>query len=227
MRIRPDELVAGFPARKIRELLRQNDEFFSYQDARKVLGIGKSEAKHLFDELCREGYLERNADMPAYETELYWKRTLKGRTLCKALFSKSVSRRAAEQKLDEFLARVRQVNADDYFLYIVRKVILFGSFLSDAPFVGDLDLAVDLERKEQDGDRYVHMALVRAREAESNGKRFPNFVEKICFAEHEVKQFLKAGSRIIQITDAHDGILRVAKSRVVYEFSGANPTKPL
>ncbi len=218
MRIRPDELVAGFPARKIRELLRQNDELFSYHDARKVLGIRKSEAKHLFDELCREGYLEKNADMPPHETELYWKRTLKGRTLCKALFSKPVSRSTAEQKLNEFIARVHQVNADDYFLYIVRKVLLFGSFLSEAPFVGDLDLAVDLERKEQNGDRYVQMALARARKAESNGKRFPNFVEKICFAEHEVKKFLKAGSRIIQITDTNDGILKIAKCRVIYEY---------
>ena len=63
MRIRFDELIAGFPARKVRELLCQNDEFLSRHDAQKVLGIGGGDAKRLFDRLCREGFVERCDDM--------------------------------------------------------------------------------------------------------------------------------------------------------------------
>ena len=119
--------------------------------------------------------------------------------------------------------RVHQVNADSRFLYRVRKVILFGSFLTDAPFVGDLDLAVELDRKEPDGEKHVQMALARAREVAEKGRRFSNFVEMICFAEQEVKLFLKARSRIIQMTDSRDGILKMTEYRVIYEYPKDNP----
>ena len=113
--------------------------------------------------------------------------------------------------------RVDQVNADSRFLYRVRKVILFGSFLTDVPFLGDLDLAVELDRKEPDGEKHVQMALARARGVAEKGRRFSNFVEMIFFAEQEVKLFLKARSRIIQMTDSRDGILKMAEYRVIYE----------
>ena len=54
------------------------------------------------------------------------------------------------------------------------------------------------------------MALARAREVAEKGRRFSNFVEMIYFAEQEVKLFLKARSRIIQMTDSRDGILKMA-----------------
>ena len=223
MRIHPDALVAGFPAKRIRELLRQSDEFLSCHAATKILGLDGNKARHLLDRLAQEGFIERNTDVPASQTEQYWKRTLKGNALCKALFSKPVSRRTAEKKLSEFMNRVYQVNAEGRFLYTVRRVFLFGSFLTEAAFVGDLDLAVELERKEVDGQKYVEMALSRAREAAGNGRHFSSFVEMICFAEQEVKRFLKARSRIIQLTDSHDGILKMAEYRVIYEYPKDNP----
>jgi len=223
MRIHPDALVAGFPAKRIRELLRQSDEFLSCHAATKILGLDGNNARHLLDRLAQEGFIERNTDVPVSEIEHYWKRTLKGNALSKALFSRPVSRRTAEKTLSEFMNRVYQVNSHSRFLYIVRKVVLFGSFLTDAAFVGDLDLAVDLERKEPDGEKHVQMALARAREAAENGRRFSNFVEMICFAEQEVKRFLKARSRIIQMTDSHDGILKMAEYRVIYEYPKDNP----
>ena len=53
--------------------------------------------------------------------------------------------------------------------------------------------------------------------------RFSNFVEMICFAEQEVKLFLKARSRIIQMTDSRDGILKMTEYRVIYEYPKDNP----
>ena len=147
MRIQPDALIAGFPANRIRELLRQSDDFLSCRHATKILGLDADKARYLLDRLDQEGFIERNTDVPASETEHYWKRTLKGNALSKALFSRPVSRRIAEKRLSEFMNRVHQVNADSRFLYRVRKVILFGSFLTDALCVGDLDLAVELDRK--------------------------------------------------------------------------------
>ncbi len=226
MRIQPDALVAGFPAKKIRELLRQSDEFLSGRDATKVLGINRRKAVQLLERLEQEGFIEKNAAMPNSETEHYWKRTIKGSALSIALFSTPVSRRTAEKKPSEFMNRVHQVNLDSRFLYRVRKVIVFGSFLTDAPSVGDLDLAVELGQKELDGKKHSEMVLARAKQAARNGRRFHSFVERICFADKEVKLFLKDRSRIIQLTDCDDGILTIAESRVIYEYPEDNPPAP-
>ncbi len=62
------------------------------------------------------------------------------------------------------------------------------------------------------------MELARGEEAARNGRQFSNFLELLYFAEREAKLFLKGGSRIIQMTDLDDGILKIAKYRVIYEY---------
>ena len=220
MRIQPDALVAGFPARKIRELLRQNEESLSVYEVTKVIGIKGKKAFQLLELLESEGFIERNTSFPDSAKERYWKPTLKGRALAKALFSPPVSRQAAENKLNEFMARVHRVNADSRFLYRVEKVVVFGSFLTDRSFVGDLDLAIQLKPKESDEKKHSDLILARAHEAVRNGRQFHNFVEELFFASDEVKRFLKARSRIIQLTDCGDGVLKIAENRVIYEYPG-------
>jgi len=217
MRIQFDALVEGLPAKKIRELLRQSEEFLSVRDATKILGINGRKAVQLLERLEQEGFIEKNAAVPNSETEQFWKRTIKGNALSAALFSTPVSRRTAEKALSEFMNRVHQVNMDSRFLYKVRKVFVFGSYLTGAPSVGNLDLAVELGQKEPDGKKHAEMVLARANEAARNGRCFHNFVERIGFADQEVRSFLKARSRIIQLTDCDDGILKIAESRMIYE----------
>ena len=47
MRIKPDEVVAGFPARGIRELLRQSVDSLSARHATKILEIEMKQARQL------------------------------------------------------------------------------------------------------------------------------------------------------------------------------------
>jgi predicted nucleotidyltransferase len=217
MRIKPDEVVAGFPARKIRVLLRQSVDSLSALDATKILGIKTKRAVGLLEHLEQEGFLEKNPALPDSDDQQSWKRTVKGGALANALFSAPVSRQSAEKTLSKFLDRVRQINFSRRFLYRVRKVVVFGSFLSDAPFVGDLDLAVDLGPKERDSRKHSELIRARANEAASCGKSFRNYVEALQFAEQEVIMFLKARSRILQMTRCDDGVLTITESRVIYE----------
>jgi len=62
-----------------------------------------------------------------------------------------------------------------YILYRVRTVILFGSFLTDAQCVVDLDLAVGLESKEPDRTKAVDMDLARGNDAARRGKALLQF----------------------------------------------------
>jgi hypothetical protein len=134
-----------------------------------------------------------------------------------------VSRRAAEQKLNEFMDRVREVNEAGRFLYRVRKVVLFGSFLTKSSTIGDLDVAIELIPKEPDSKKHSELVLAHGNAAVLNGRHFRNFVQVLDFAAQEVRSFLKAGSRIIQLTDCRDGVLKIAKSQVLYEDQGQTP----
>jgi hypothetical protein len=227
MRIKPDEVVAGFHARKIREVLRQSVDRLSARHVTKILGINTEDATELLERLAHSGFLKRNSTSPNCADEHSWRRTVKGGALANALFSSPVSRQTAEQTLSAFLDRVCQVNSDTRFLYRVRKVIVFGSFLGDGLFVGDLDLAVDLCPKEPDGHKHTELILARANEAAGHGRNFRSYVERLCFAEQEVRSFLKARSRILQLTHSDDGVLATAESRVIYESLEQDPAEPM
>lgn len=224
MQIHPDELVVGFPARQIRKLLRRSDQFLSVGDVTKVLELKGKKALRLLETLEQQGFIEKN--ICAHNAGQYWKHTIRGGALSTALFSAPVSQKNAEKKLSEFMDRVRYVNENNRFLYRVRKVIVFGSFLTESPTVGDLDIAIDLEQKEPDGKKHTKLILARANAAALNGKRFQNFVERLHFAVQDVKLFLKARSRILQLTDFDDGVLKIAEQRIIYEYPESKAQTP-
>jgi predicted nucleotidyltransferase len=225
MRIRSNDLVVGFPAKQIRKLLRQNAEFLSVEDVTKVLGLTGESALQLLENLEQKGFIEKNTFAP--DPDKNWKHTVKGGALGKALFSAPVFRESAEKALVEFMDRVQEVNEDGRFLFRVRKVVLFGSFLTGSATLGDLDIAVELVPKEADAKKHSELILARANEAALNGKSFRNFIERLDFAAQEVRSFLKSRSRIIQLTDCQDGVLKIAEHRVIYEGPGPTPAAPI
>lgn len=216
MRIRPDDLVVGFPAKQVRKLLRQSTQFLSVDDVTKVLGLRGKSALRLLETLEQQGFIEKNTSAP--DAKRNWKHTIKGGALSNALFSAPVSRRNAERKLSEFMDRVREVNEGGRFLFRVRKVVLFGSFLTDSSTIGDLDVAIDLVPREPDARKHSELILAHANAAALCGKRFQNFVQRLDFAAQQVRSYLKARSRIIQLTNCDDGVLEVAEHRVIYEY---------
>jgi DNA-binding Lrp family transcriptional regulator len=139
MQIQTDDLVVGFPAKQIRKLLRQNAQFLSIDDVTKVLGLRGENALRLMEALEQEGFIEKNTFAPDFNKN--WKHTIKGGALSNALFSAPVSRRNAEKALSEFMDRVSEVNEAGRFLFRVRKVVLFGSFLTESSTIGDLEIA--------------------------------------------------------------------------------------
>ena len=225
MRIRPDDLVVGFPVKQIRKLLRQDAQFLSVEDVTKVLGLTGESALRLLKTLEKKGFIEKNTLAP--DPDRNWRHTIKGGALSKALFSAPVSRRNAEKALSEFMDRVKDANEDGRFLFRVRKVVLFGSFLTGSATIGDLDVAIDLVPKEADARKHSEQIQTRANEAALNGRTFGNFIERLDFAAQEVRSFLKSRSRIIQLTDCKDGVLKIAEHRVIYEGPEQTPAVPI
>jgi len=92
----------------------------------------------------------------------WYELTLNGSTFALASGARPIARATAEKRVSEFLQRVKRVNTDDYYLYAVEKVIAFGSYLSDADRLNDIDLAVELRPKH--GDRGIQKLKESARD---------------------------------------------------------------
>lgn len=122
----------------------------------------------------------------------------------------------AERKLREFMARVEQVNRSEEFAYRVKRVVLFGSYLTDAERVNDIDLAVELVPRWDGfnvGIQY-HKEQERLRLAPRHGTRNALAVEQ--WPWREVLLFLKARSRAFSLHDMRDPILYGIPRRVLY-----------
>ncbi len=74
---------------------------------------------------------------------------------------KRMSRAKAEKMVSALLDRARTINADVPWPLYVRKLSLFGSIISDAPDLGDLDIAFLLGRKPNWSIDYV-LTLAKA-----------------------------------------------------------------
>jgi predicted nucleotidyltransferase len=128
-----------------------------------------------------------------------------------------VRREVAERHLARFLDRVREVNDSSYWLFLVDRVLLFGSMLdAERERVRDVDLAVDLVPRTTDADLHQTRMVERSAEAAQRGRRFKNVTERVAWGELEVYRFLKARSPYLSITSTDDPVLALTPWQVVY-----------
>lgn len=198
MRIEPKAKVAGRSVLEIRRLLRalgmgsRRLEFFA-----STLKVPVAEARQLVRRMERLGYLEADSQLPGAR---WWKATREGLRLAAATAAPPVHRRTVEKALQAFLARAKEVNANPHFLYRVRTVVVFGSFLAGQRYLNDLDLAIQIESKERDPDRRLAAELTRIKEAvKQRGRRFDNLTAMYTWPQIEVLRFLRGRSRLIQL----------------------------
>jgi predicted nucleotidyltransferase len=131
-----------------------------------------------------------------------WTMTQAGVTFSAATAAKQVTRATAERALSEFLERVTEVNQNPYFLAKVTTVVLFGSMLKpEVERLSDVDVAVELARKEPDFDRAQEQNRRRAEVLVSLGRRFRNVLEWEGCWYWEAFRFLKGRSRMIALAD--------------------------
>jgi len=203
MRITSADTIAGQPALAIRELLKKTQSYvgtLSYLAYR--LHVDEKTAQEIFDTLCAEGYIEpvetpENAD----ENETYWKNTLNGNSLAMATARKPITRQTAERLLNEFLQRVKVIKDCTDYAYYVKQVVIFGSYLSDSPNLGDIDLALWIEHRYSDMDERSRNHTQRIMLALENGRKFKTFWAEMCWPYTEVIRFLRNRSPSISIHD--------------------------
>lgn len=218
MRIDKTQKVAGYPLLRIRDFLKKHEQF-SYRSVTGFFEVEAEEANKIIESLLNDGYIQPVPD----ERRLGWDKTTvpfehtpRGRSLSLARATSPMSREKAEKLLADFMSRVNTINSSDEYLYKIKKVLVFGSYLrKEVTELGDLDLAVEFApaypkpiqvQKEQ--------ALVKA--AAAAGKRFDRYIDELFYAQSLVQKFLRNKSPYISLHGMDDDVLNQTETKQLF-----------
>lgn len=146
MRIVPGQTIAGRSASDLKAVIRlayPNDYFETPRVAAELMLAEPAVSRYLMA-LEAEGYLSfldtrANVDR--------WEPTRLGRRLAATPIRHAIPRARAEKALAAAIAAAREVNADPQYAYDVTRIVVFGSYLTDAAEVGDVDISFDLVQR--------------------------------------------------------------------------------
>lgn len=187
-------LPAGHPRRKVRDFLRGN-----------VLGRFTRECtlewfgKDITDDLMANGLVEparkthysRTDDSVDGEVIPGWYRVAEiGARFSSKLLIPPLPRDRADQIIADMLKRARAINRRPELLFYVSKITVFGSYLTDAKELGDIDVSVDLARRIADYKKFKPLVVARAR-ALAPFRYFYLGSDEYSFVKNEVRKLLK------------------------------------
>lgn len=227
MRLNPKETLYNQPILKVREVVRHamQEKFLERtktlltEEVAKILLQPVAVSKQVMIDLLKDDYLIINkvttfANITQYELVA----TEKGRRFGIATGDPAISRQKADKLLSDLIEQAKAINLNDDLVYVVERIKVFGSYLSDKELLGDLDVAIKISRR-------YHGADFQARNekriifASQNGKRFSNFIDQISWPHTEVVQLLKTKKKGLSLHDEdNDEVLERTESRLVYEF---------
>jgi predicted nucleotidyltransferase len=174
----------------------------------------KREAKAIFASLLADGWIEPNLDPDEVFDDGQYVVSDKGRQLSVKNLVPRINREKADKIVGDMIKRIQEINCDPSLLDYVTKVVAFGSYITDAEDLGDIDLYVVVTRRIDD---YKEHTKARKTFNESSGKRFSNYLEQLFYHQYVVKQRIKSRSPYISLHDESD--LELAGSvRTLYEF---------
>jgi predicted nucleotidyltransferase len=215
MQINANDTIEGVPILDIRDALRRAPRIACYYPeffANRLL-IPQKLAREVVAWLAEHDYLELVSKRPKE-----WSLTTKGYALANAKASQPIRRATAERALKAFMERVQEVNTNEYYLYRVTRVVLFGSYLSDVEMLGDVDIAIELQRKTEDYEEHRRLNKLRVEEAEARGRTFYWTYAEDLWGEEETLLFLKSRSRSLSLHywQTHQKFIEASEHKTLY-----------
>jgi len=192
MQLLSEQSIAGISAILIRNYLRRCGQYdISEDQLRKAVGLSGRDAKAVLAMMLAEGYI---SPKPQPSTSIVFTLTYKGFALANATAARPLLRSTADKLLRGFMERLTTANENPDFLYRTKYVLLFGSMLSDAIRVGDIDLVVEFEAKAS-GEAWTTWRETRVSLARKAGRHFPTLADEMNWPLMELVLFLKNRSR--------------------------------
>ena len=212
MRIDPKSKIAGQPALKMRAFLRTaGDSGWNVLFVKNFFKITNEEALQTLKDLAQDGYIEPDS----FQNE-FWKTTLKGNSLSLASAAASLHRATADKNLKELLERVHQVKSNDNFVYYVKSISVFGSYLTNKQKINDIDLVIELAPKKTVQSEQEAIEKECREKAWESGRSFSSMIDNLFWPQTMVKLFLKNRSRVFSFHETSDGISKQVITEIIY-----------
>lgn len=220
MELSRKDVIAGHPAKMIRQFLRHlsHAEGAGVQFAAYYLKLDEATADTVLSKLLEEGLIEPYKRVRSNEPG--WRNTIKGNRFGQGKFLKPISRDEATIILNNFLLRVSRLNADPYFFIGVNRIEVFGSYLSEAALVNDIDLFIHygLKPSFRPSDQ-MQLSQDRIKLAELNGRQFRNIVDETSWPTREVELYVRARERRLSLHRPSDGIFEEVEKKAIFSES--------
>lgn len=192
--------VAGECAKRIRDILLRSRGAFRQDWLSDNFRYDQPRAAEIAEAMELAGYVYRDREREQRSNSPFpwYSATDAGHDFTRASAAKRIKRETATRALSEFIKRIQLVNANPKYLYSVRRVVVFGSFLQHRDRLGDVDVAVDLKSRVAFDKKHAWVELFR-RHARASGRSFSTFDEEIFWPRREVLLVLKSRKRSISI----------------------------
>jgi hypothetical protein len=197
MRITREEVVAGHSAVQVRGFLRRFDgKFFMRFAVERVMQLKPEQADKFINEMVALELIEPSTP---FDNEAAFEVAEQGLAFANATAAKPICRGTAERVLREFMDRVDAINASKEYAFRIRGAVLFGSMLSCADRLGDVDVAIDLQPRISDPIQRRQICDRRRRLAQEQGRAFATATSWALWPRNEVLLQLKARSRSLSL----------------------------
>jgi predicted nucleotidyltransferase len=213
VKISSKDKIAGIPILSVRKLLSARGDFLDEESVIAQLRVSPSAARKLIREMERQGFIKPTK---SHSNQATWETTIKGRALKLSTAAKPITRKTADASLSEFLKRVNDIRIDDHYVYKVKRVWVFGSFLSKAEKLGDVDLAIELVAKIFPGRSFDDIVQAKIDEGYRNGRNFSSIFEQAIWPQKEVWLKLKSKSRSLSLHPYLEAMKEFSKHKLIY-----------
>jgi hypothetical protein len=192
--------IAGESAMRIRDILRRSHGAFREDWLSRKFRYNECQAHEIARAMESAGFVrwDRERERRDKSPFPWYSVTDAGEDIMRASAARWIRRKTATAALMEFMKRVQRVNASPDYLYSVKRVAVFGSFLERRERLGDVDVSVDLKSRVEFDKNHKWVEIFR-QHAWSSGRRFSTFDEEIFWPRREVLLTLKSRKRSISI----------------------------
>jgi len=149
MYLDPKKLIANYPSLKVRDFLKKWEKGYSWMDlktVRKMMGIPEKSVRPFLHSLSKLGYIKRKEGR-----EDHYLLTDNGERLSQARGTR-MKRETANKIVEQLLQRINEINQIKSHKYSILTVFIFGSYIGDCPYVGDIDVSLDIWPKNEPFD---------------------------------------------------------------------------
>jgi hypothetical protein len=177
----PLEEIAGVKLRDLRgvfRLLNCGDRSFYIEWLCDRLKLDPMQGQAVLEALIGRGFVVKHQGSNVPTAAGLHEMTDTGSFLANAHFTKRFSRATAARIIEAVQNRAAEVNAESALPTFVGEIKVFGSWLSEKPDLGDVDLAVGLQRRYQ-GKDFTRLNLLWADRDEFRG----SWVQRLFYAD--------------------------------------------